>query len=182
MISGSAAAVHRFVFRHLTNLPVSWPQSLNSQSMFHKLLGFAHGANDMANAAGPLAAIVQASLSGEFTNSIGIPFCTLRRRSVVQATFRKLWRRPARLDQGGAANTAGIKHGSTPGGRIPRTQQRPDAPGTIEARTPCLGRSRGLNTLIRFDGRAPHRGFSLWRAEGTSLKLFAILSGQKRGA
>lgn len=37
------------------------------------LLSFAHGANDVANAVGPLAAIVQASQSGDFTNAISIP-------------------------------------------------------------------------------------------------------------
>ncbi|MBD3663948.1 inorganic phosphate transporter [Sulfitobacter aestuariivivens] len=38
------------------------------------LLSFAHGANDVANAVGPLAAIVQASQSGSFTEAISIPF------------------------------------------------------------------------------------------------------------
>lgn len=38
------------------------------------LLSFAHGANDVANAVGPLAAIVQASQSGSFTDAISIPF------------------------------------------------------------------------------------------------------------
>lgn len=38
------------------------------------LLSFAHGANDVANAVGPLAAIVQASESGSFTDAISIPF------------------------------------------------------------------------------------------------------------
>ncbi|WP_375172939.1 inorganic phosphate transporter [Pseudooceanicola sp.] len=37
------------------------------------LLSFAHGANDVANAVGPLAAIVQASATGDFTHSFGIP-------------------------------------------------------------------------------------------------------------
>ncbi|WP_097804454.1 inorganic phosphate transporter [Pelagimonas varians] len=37
------------------------------------LLSFAHGANDVANAVGPLAAIVQASESGSFTQAISIP-------------------------------------------------------------------------------------------------------------
>ncbi|MFA3916289.1 inorganic phosphate transporter [Ruegeria hyattellae] len=37
------------------------------------LLSFAHGANDVANAVGPLAAIVQASQSGSFTDAISIP-------------------------------------------------------------------------------------------------------------
>jgi PiT family inorganic phosphate transporter len=37
------------------------------------LLSFAHGANDVANAVGPLAAIVQASQSGDFTTAISIP-------------------------------------------------------------------------------------------------------------
>jgi PiT family inorganic phosphate transporter len=37
------------------------------------LLSFAHGANDVANAVGPLAAIVQASFSGEYVTSISIP-------------------------------------------------------------------------------------------------------------
>ncbi len=37
------------------------------------LLSFAHGANDVANAVGPLAAIVQASASGAFTDAISIP-------------------------------------------------------------------------------------------------------------
>ncbi|WP_298261331.1 inorganic phosphate transporter [uncultured Litoreibacter sp.] len=37
------------------------------------LLSFAHGANDVANAVGPLAAIVQASQSGDFTAAINIP-------------------------------------------------------------------------------------------------------------
>src|SRR5210317_147031 len=37
------------------------------------LLSFAHGANDVANAVGPLAAIVQASSSGEYTAAISIP-------------------------------------------------------------------------------------------------------------
>jgi PiT family inorganic phosphate transporter len=37
------------------------------------LLSFAHGANDVANAVGPLAAIVQASQSGEFTADVSIP-------------------------------------------------------------------------------------------------------------
>ena len=38
------------------------------------LLSFAHGANDVANAVGPLAAIVQASQSGNFTDAVSIPF------------------------------------------------------------------------------------------------------------
>ena len=38
------------------------------------LLSFAHGANDVANAVGPLAAIVQASTSGDFTQAVSIPF------------------------------------------------------------------------------------------------------------
>ena len=37
------------------------------------LLSFAHGANDVANAVGPLAAIVQASSSGEYITAISIP-------------------------------------------------------------------------------------------------------------
>ena len=37
------------------------------------LLSFAHGANDVANAVGPLAAIVQASQSGSFTDAVSIP-------------------------------------------------------------------------------------------------------------
>jgi PiT family inorganic phosphate transporter len=37
------------------------------------LLSFAHGANDVANAVGPLAAIVQASFSGEYVTAISIP-------------------------------------------------------------------------------------------------------------
>ena len=37
------------------------------------LLSFAHGANDVANAVGPLAAIVQATSTGDFTHSFGIP-------------------------------------------------------------------------------------------------------------
>ncbi|MQY42465.1 inorganic phosphate transporter [Epibacterium sp. SM1969] len=37
------------------------------------LLSFAHGANDVANAVGPLAAIVQASKSGDFTAAVSIP-------------------------------------------------------------------------------------------------------------
>ncbi|MFT5800019.1 MAG: PiT family inorganic phosphate transporter [Candidatus Azotimanducaceae bacterium] len=37
------------------------------------LLSFAHGANDVANAVGPLAAIVQASQSGDFTADVSIP-------------------------------------------------------------------------------------------------------------
>ncbi len=37
------------------------------------LLSFAHGANDVANAVGPLAAIVQASASGDFTEAVSIP-------------------------------------------------------------------------------------------------------------
>lgn len=37
------------------------------------LLSFAHGANDVANAVGPLAAIVQASSSGSFTAAVSIP-------------------------------------------------------------------------------------------------------------
>lgn len=37
------------------------------------LLSFAHGANDVANAVGPLAAIVQASQSGEFLQAVSIP-------------------------------------------------------------------------------------------------------------
>lgn len=37
------------------------------------LLSFAHGANDVANAIGPLAAIVQASQSGDFAMAVGIP-------------------------------------------------------------------------------------------------------------
>ncbi|NNL18570.1 MAG: inorganic phosphate transporter, partial [Boseongicola sp.] len=37
------------------------------------LLSFAHGANDVANAVGPLAAIVQASQSGNFTDAVSIP-------------------------------------------------------------------------------------------------------------
>lgn len=38
------------------------------------LLSFAHGANDVANAVGPLAAIVQVSQSGDFTHAVSIPF------------------------------------------------------------------------------------------------------------
>ena len=38
------------------------------------LLSFAHGANDVANAVGPLAAIVQALQSGSFTDAVSIPF------------------------------------------------------------------------------------------------------------
>lgn len=38
------------------------------------LLSFAHGANDVANAVGPLAAIVQASGSGDFLAAVSIPF------------------------------------------------------------------------------------------------------------
>ncbi len=38
------------------------------------LLSFAHGANDVANAVGPLAAIVQASSSGDFMAAVSIPF------------------------------------------------------------------------------------------------------------
>ncbi|KUP95072.1 inorganic phosphate transporter [Tritonibacter horizontis] len=37
------------------------------------LLSFAHGANDVANAVGPLAAIVQASATGDFTQAIELP-------------------------------------------------------------------------------------------------------------
>ncbi|MGI3165936.1 inorganic phosphate transporter [Pseudooceanicola sp. 200-1SW] len=37
------------------------------------LLSFAHGANDVANAVGPLAAIVQASSTGDFTHAVAIP-------------------------------------------------------------------------------------------------------------
>ena len=37
------------------------------------LLSFAHGANDVANAVGPLAAIVQASQSGDFLQAVSIP-------------------------------------------------------------------------------------------------------------
>ena len=37
------------------------------------LLSFAHGANDVANAVGPLAAIVQASVSGAFMDAVSIP-------------------------------------------------------------------------------------------------------------
>lgn len=38
------------------------------------LLSFAHGANDVANAVGPLAAIVQAAQSDSFTDAVSIPF------------------------------------------------------------------------------------------------------------
>ena len=38
------------------------------------LLSFAHGANDVANAVGPLAAIVQASQDGGFGGEVAIPF------------------------------------------------------------------------------------------------------------
>ncbi|MGB7244100.1 MAG: inorganic phosphate transporter [Sulfitobacter sp.] len=38
------------------------------------LLSFAHGANDVANAVGPLAAIVQAAQSGDFAADVSIPF------------------------------------------------------------------------------------------------------------
>lgn len=38
------------------------------------LLSFAHGANDVANAVGPLAAIVQASQGGSLTEAVTIPF------------------------------------------------------------------------------------------------------------
>ncbi|WP_425044137.1 inorganic phosphate transporter [Primorskyibacter sp. S87] len=38
------------------------------------LLSFAHGANDVANAVGPLAAIVQASDTGSFTQAVSIPY------------------------------------------------------------------------------------------------------------
>ncbi len=37
------------------------------------LLSFAHGANDVANAVGPLAAIVQATQSGDFNGDVAIP-------------------------------------------------------------------------------------------------------------
>ncbi|RYH11370.1 inorganic phosphate transporter [Tropicimonas sp. IMCC6043] len=37
-------------------------------------LSFAHGANDVANAVGPLAAIVHANSTGDYTSAIGIPF------------------------------------------------------------------------------------------------------------
>lgn len=37
------------------------------------LLSFAHGANDVANAIGPLAAIVQASRTGDFTHAADVP-------------------------------------------------------------------------------------------------------------
>ncbi|WP_417523661.1 inorganic phosphate transporter [Marinovum sp.] len=37
------------------------------------MLSFAHGANDVANAVGPLAAIVQASATGDFTQAVQIP-------------------------------------------------------------------------------------------------------------
>lgn len=37
------------------------------------LLSFAHGANDVANAVGPLAAIVQASATGDFAQDVAIP-------------------------------------------------------------------------------------------------------------
>ncbi|MEO8530019.1 MAG: inorganic phosphate transporter [Deltaproteobacteria bacterium] len=37
------------------------------------MLSFAHGANDVANAVGPLAAIVQATGSGDFTAAVAIP-------------------------------------------------------------------------------------------------------------
>ncbi|MCV2873454.1 inorganic phosphate transporter [Defluviimonas sp. WL0050] len=37
------------------------------------LLSFAHGANDVANAVGPLAAIVSASQTGDFSESVSIP-------------------------------------------------------------------------------------------------------------
>lgn len=37
------------------------------------LLSFAHGANDVANAVGPLAAIVQASATGDITQAVAIP-------------------------------------------------------------------------------------------------------------
>jgi PiT family inorganic phosphate transporter len=37
------------------------------------LLSFAHGANDVANAVGPLAAIVQASATGDYTQAVAIP-------------------------------------------------------------------------------------------------------------
>ncbi len=37
------------------------------------LLSFAHGANDVANAVGPLAAIVQASQTGDFIQTVSIP-------------------------------------------------------------------------------------------------------------
>jgi len=38
------------------------------------LLSFAHGANDVANAVGPLAAIVQAVGTGGFTDAVAIPY------------------------------------------------------------------------------------------------------------
>ncbi len=38
------------------------------------LLSFAHGANDVANAVGPLAAIVQVAKSGSITSDVSIPF------------------------------------------------------------------------------------------------------------
>ncbi|SIO02507.1 inorganic phosphate transporter, PiT family [Vannielia litorea] len=38
------------------------------------LLSFAHGANDVANAVGPLAAIVQALGTGDFTHAVAIPY------------------------------------------------------------------------------------------------------------
>jgi PiT family inorganic phosphate transporter len=38
------------------------------------LLSFAHGANDVANAVGPLAAIVSAASNGHIDSSVGIPF------------------------------------------------------------------------------------------------------------
>lgn len=38
------------------------------------LLSFAHGANDVANAVGPLAAIVSASATGSFSEAVSIPY------------------------------------------------------------------------------------------------------------
>ncbi len=38
------------------------------------LLSFAHGANDVANAVGPLAAIVDAVSSGDISTKVGVPF------------------------------------------------------------------------------------------------------------
>ncbi len=51
------------------------------------LLSFAHGANDVANAVGPLAAIVQASETGSFTDAVSIPIWVM----VIWGVWDFLW-------------------------------------------------------------------------------------------
>jgi PiT family inorganic phosphate transporter len=77
-IFGLAVAILRPLIRHQSEGLENRNQSL--RKLFHlplifaaALLSFAHGANDVANAIGPLAAIIEASRAGDVANFVAIP-------------------------------------------------------------------------------------------------------------